>query len=202
MSQGKIEKIAERYNRLVGRYDVVDGFIPTKWRKLATGIAFGRVLEVGVGTGLNLPYYGQQCTEVMGIDISIGMLGKAREKSRLCVVTTKLEVMDIQSMPLAADSVDSVVATFVFCTVPDPLRGLQECYRILKPNGKLILLEHMGSENKLLRLVMDCLNPFTTSLLGDHINRDTDKIVACAGFTVIREEYLLGDVVRLIVAHK
>lgn len=195
-------KIAEKYNRLADRYDAIDWFIPSRWRRLVAGLAFGRVLEVGVGTGLNLPYYGKYCTEIHGIDISIGMLEKAKERISLCSVPTKLEVMDIQAISLESASIDSAVATFVFCTVPDFFQGLRECHRILKPGGRLILLEHMGSDNKLLRPLMNWLNPLTMRLMGDNINRDTAKKVANVGFNVERLENLMGDVVRLIVAGK
>lgn len=80
-------------------------------------------------------------------------------------------------MSLESASIDSAVATFVFCTVPDFFQGLRECQRIPKPGGRLILLEHMGSDNKLLRPLMDWLNPLTMRLIGDNINRDTAKAV-------------------------
>ena len=80
--------------------------------------------------------------------------------------------------------------------------GLWECYRVLRPGCKLILIEHMGSENRLFRPLMDWLNPFTVKLMGDHINRDTAIDVANAGFRVKVVENLLGNIVRLVVAEK
>lgn len=202
MDNAAIKEIADKYNRIAGNYDTVDWFIPSRWRRQAVGLACGRVLEVGVGTGLNFPFYADCCTEILGIDISSGMLGKAKERASLCKAPVRLEIMDVQDLPLDSDSFDSVLAAFVFCTVPNPLQGLWECRRVLKPGGKLILLEHTGSGNRVLRQFMDWLNPFTVRFLGDHINRDTAEVVVKAGFTVRTDNNLLGDIVRLVVAEK
>ena len=200
MEDSMIKEIADKYDRIAGLYDAVDWFIPSRWRRQAAAMVCGRVLEVGVGTGLNLPYYTDRCSGVLGIDISTGMLAKARERIPLCRVPVQLEVMDIQDLPLDSVSFDCVLAAFVFCTVPDPAAGLRECHRVLKPGGRLILLEHTGSESKLLRPLMDSLNPLAVRLMGDHINRDTAKEAVNAGFNVTGEKHFLGDIVRLIGA--
>ena len=194
--------IAEQYNRIAPIYDLVTWFIPSSWRRQAVGLARGEVLEVAVGTGLNLPYYGEDCTGVLGIDVSAGMLEQARERTASCRVPMRLAVMDVQALPLEEASFDCVLAAFVFCTVPDPAAGLRECCRVLKPGGRLILLEHMGSDNKLLRHLMDWLNPLTVRLMDDHINRDTVNEADRAGFRVERVHNLFGDIVRLVVAGK
>lgn len=202
MEGSKIKEIADKYDRIAGKYDTVDWFIPSRWRRQAAGLACGRVLEVGVGTGLNFPFYTDCCAEILGIDISSGMLAQAKERASLCKAPVGLEIMDVQDLPLDSDSFDSVLAAFVFCTVPNPLQGLRECRRVLKPGGKLILLEHTGSGNGALRQLMDWLNPLSVRFLGDHINRDTAEVVAKAGFTARTENNLLGDIVRLVVAEK
>ncbi len=202
MDNAATKGIAERYNRIAGRYDTVDWLIPSRWRRQAARLAGGRVLEVGIGTGLNLPFYSDRCQEILGIDISTGMLAKAKERVPLCRAPVTLAIMDVQALPLEADSFDSVLTAFVFCTVPEPAAGLRECRRVLKPGGRLILLEHMGSENKLLRQMMDWLNPLAVGLMDDNINRDTVKEAATAGFKGTMAKNLLGDVVRLVVAEK
>ena len=196
------QKIKSKYDKIASAYDAVDWFIPDKWRRRAACLAYGRVLEVGIGTGLNLPFYPDCCREIFGIDISPRMLDQAGERASLRKVPVKLEVMDVQDLPLDSDSFDCVLAAFVFCTVPDPFKGLRECHRVLKPGGKLILLEHMGSENKLLHQLMDWLNPVAVTIMGDHINRNTVDMVVAAGFRMHVVENLLGDVVRLIVADR
>lgn len=200
MPQQVMSKI--KYDDIAGKYDVVDLVIPSKWRHRAASLTYGRVLEVGIGTGLNIPFYPNHCQEIIGIDVSAPMLGQAAERVPLSKVPVKLQAMDVQNLLLPAGSFDCVLATFVFCTVPDPFQGLRECHRVLKPGGNLVLLEHMGSENRQLRQVMNWLNPLTVRLLGDHINRDTVKLVAAAGFRTQIVENLFGDVVRLVVAGK
>lgn len=202
MNDAASKEIAETYNRIAGSYDAVDRLIPAGWRRQATGRTFGRVLEVGIGTGLNLPFYTDRCRELLGIDLSAGMLARAEARALRVRLPVRLETMDVQALSLPADSFDCVLATFVFCTVPRPLAGLQECFRVLKSGGRLILLEHMGSANKLLRPLMDWLNPLTVRLLGDHINRDTVDTAVAAGFRLTEVKNLFGDIVRLAVAEK
>ena len=191
MDSEENERVKTQYDNIAGIYDVVDLLIPDAWRRRATGFAYGRVLEVGVGTGLNLPYYLKHCQEILGIDVSPRMLDRAREKAAQWKTPVKLEMMDIQDLPLSSGSFDCLIATFVFCTVPDPVKGLKECYRVLKPGGRLILLEHMGSDKKVLRRLMNWLNPIAVMLLGDHINRNTADLVTVAGFRTQIEEHLL-----------
>ena len=202
MDSEENERVKTQYDNIAGIYDVVDLLIPDAWRRRATGFAYGRVLEVGVGTGLNLPYYLKHCQEILGIDVSPRMLDRAREKAAQWKTPVKLEMMDIQDLPLSSGSFDCLIATFVFCTVPDPVKGLKECYRVLKAGGRLILLEHMGSDKKVLRRLMNWLNPIAVMLLGDHINRNTADLVTGAGFRTQIEEHLLWDIVRVIVADR
>ncbi len=202
MNSEENQRIKNQYDKIAGGYDAVDWFIPAAWRRKATRLAYGRVLEVGIGTGLNLPFYLDSCQEIFGIDVSPGMLDRASERASLCKAPVKLEVMDVQELPLDSGNFDCVLAAFVFCTVPDPFKGLRECHRVLKPGDKLILLEHMGSDKRLLRWLMNWLNPLAVMLMGDHINRNTAGMVAEAGFKTQTTENLLGDVVRLIVAER
>ncbi len=201
MSNNESQRVKDQYDKISGAYDaVIDRLIPDAWRQRATGFACGYILEVGIGTGLNLSFYPDSCKDILGIDVSLRMLDRANRKKALCKAPVKLEVMDIQALPLPSGSFDTVLASFVFCTVPDPAEGLRECYRILKPGGRLILLEHMISGKRLLQHLMNCINPLTVKILGDHINRNTLFLVTATGFRTQVVENLFGDVVRLIVA--
>lgn len=194
--------VAEQYDRIAVRYDAMVGIIPNKWRRKTANLACGHVLEIGIGTGLNLPFYTDSCSEIIGIDLSSRMLAIAKTRGQTCKIPVALEVMDVQDLKFPSESFDTVIATFVFCTVPDALRGLLECGRVLKPGGKLILLEHVRSKGVGLGKLMDLLNPLALWLINDHINRQTENEVARAGLRLSSVENLLGDIVELIVATK
>lgn len=152
-----------------------------------------------MGTGKNLTYYPAGCN-VTGIDLSPGMLEKAKGKSRVLNLPAKLLEMDVQNMEFSDKSFDTVVATCVFCSVPDPLKGLKEIRWVCKPNGKIILLEHVRSENPLLGKIMDILDPITVKMMGPHINRRTVETVHKAGFKVKSVEDQHLKILKFIVA--
>lgn len=196
----KNRNIKSKYDNIAGSYDLIDRIIPSVWRREATGFAYGRVLEVGVGTGLNLPFYPESCQEILGIDISKRMLDKARSKASDTKLPIRLELMDVLELPIDSDSYDCVLAAFVFCSVTNPVQGLKECRRVLKPGGRLILMEHMASDNRVLSALLNWFNPLTVRLLGDHINRKTVYLAANAGFRICETKNLFADLVRLVIA--
>jgi len=123
-----------------------------------------RVLEVGVGTGLNLPLYRRDC-EVTGIDISEGMLRKADERVRTYGMTnTKLMVMDASKLEFPANSFDRVIATYVISAVPDPVKTLLEMRRVCKPSGHLVILNHFKSDNPVVGMFEKLLAPVCTKI--------------------------------------
>ncbi len=171
-----------------------------RWRtRLRDHITGSRVLEVGVGTGKNFPYY-TQGVEIDAIDFSPRMLAKARKRVLKLNVSVKLHEMDVQDLNFPNDTFDTVFATFVFCSVPDPAAGLQELHRVCKPDGRLILLEHMRPENRLTGILFDILNPLVVRLVGANINRPTMDNIRQSGWRVLEEEHLSSDVVRWIEA--
>lgn len=193
------EIIRARYNRTAFFYDLMDKMIPDAIRKQAIGQACGKVLEVGVGTGKNLSYYHQDC-EVTGIDFSPRMLAKAKEKAKEIDVPVKLLEMDAQNMTFPDNSFDTVLATCVFCSVPDPVQGLKEVRRVCKNNGKIILLEHVRSDNPVLGWIMDALNPVSLYIIGSNINRRTVENVKTAGINIVKIEDRSGKIIKLITA--
>jgi phosphatidylethanolamine/phosphatidyl-N-methylethanolamine N-methyltransferase len=123
-----------------------------------------RVLEVGVGTGLNLPLYPRDC-HVTGIDISVEMLQKARERAKeLGMTDVTLGVMDASDLKFADDTFDHVLATYVISAVPDPVKTLLEMRRVCKPHGRLVMLNHFRSENPILGAVEWVLAPVFTRI--------------------------------------
>jgi phosphatidylethanolamine/phosphatidyl-N-methylethanolamine N-methyltransferase len=118
-----------------------------------------RVLEVGVGTGLNLPLYPRGCT-VVGVDISKEMLRKARQRiDELGLRNVGLEVMDASNLAFNDDSFDHVIATYVISAVPDPVKTLQEMRRVCKPRGHLVILNHFKSDNPVIGAMEEMLAP-------------------------------------------
>ncbi|HII14880.1 MAG TPA: class I SAM-dependent methyltransferase [Nanoarchaeota archaeon] len=191
------------YNRVSWAYDFFlwpfEKLVLGKWRKRFAGMAAGSVLEVGVGTGKNLPYYSKSA-KVTGIDISRGMLDKAIKRSKMQGIGCSLLLMDAGDMKLKSSSFDCVACMFVLCSVPDPVKALQEMARVCKPDGKIIMLEHVLSSNRLIALWQKIHNPIARWLFGDNINRDTNGNIRKAGLKIVLEENLaLKDVFKLVV---
>src|SRR5690625_4509738 len=134
--------------------------IRDSWRKDLLENLQGNILEVGVGTGANLAYYPSN-VHVTGIDFSPKMLARAHKKVHKSKAKITLKEMDIEQMDFPDHSFDVVVSTCVFCSVPNPIQGLQEIRRVLTPDGKVVMLEHMCSENNVMGTILDLLNPFT-----------------------------------------
>jgi len=193
-------KVRKRYDRIAPLYDFIDKVSMPHWmRKKAVSLASGKVLEVGVGTGLNLSLYPGNC-DVTAIDFSSEMIQKARLRIERMNIQVKLMQMDVQNLEFQDNSFDTVLATCVFCSVPDPILGLKEVRRACKKDGQIILLEHMRSENHVLGLMMDFLNPLFANTIGNNINRRTMDNIKKAGLHIKRVENLKGNIFKLIVA--
>jgi ubiquinone/menaquinone biosynthesis C-methylase UbiE len=161
-----------------------------------------KLLEVGVGTGKNLPYY-PEGIKATAIDISEKMLERARKRAQKLGQDAALLPMDAQALAFPDESFDVVVATFVFCSVPDPVLGLREINRVLKPEGRVVLLEHMCPRSPWLAKLFDRLNPLAVRLTGANINRRTVENVERSGLEIERVRELSGQgIVKLIVARK
>ncbi len=197
-------KIQHRYDRQASRYNFCEApaelFLrrgrPRLWRHISPG---SRVLEVGVGTGKNIPWHPPDVS-VTAVDFSPKMLARAVRQSRQHDPSPELALMDAQALGFADESFDVAVATCVFCSVPDPVLGLQEVRRVLRPGGQLLLLEHVRSGLPVVGRVMDLFNPVVVGMQGVNINRNTVENVKRAGFNVLEVEDLLLDIVKLIVA--
>lgn len=172
-----------------------------RWRKrvLEWIPAKAHILEVGVGTGKNLPNYLKH-HEVFAIDISARMLERAKGLAAKQSPAIHLAQMDVESLAFRSKVFDAVIATYVFCSVDNPLKGLRELKRVVKSGGTVVFLEHMRSENEFLGEAMDLVNPVVAQAFGPNINRRTVENIRQAGFKVFAEEYLLSSVFRIIVA--
>lgn len=161
----------------------------------ATG---GRILEIGAGTGKNLPLHPAGAT-VVATDLSAGMLARARAKTAGATGTVRFVVTDAEDLAFKDGVFDRVVATCVFCSVPDPVRGLREAGRVLRPGGQVVLLEHMRPGG-VLGTLFELLDPLMSRLMGPHINRRTTENVQKAGLRLLEERDVFSDWVKVIVA--
>lgn len=208
MTQRGKQHTRSRYDLIAPLYNVmewpVEQLLFKGWRKqLWDQITGPNVLEVGVGTGQNIPYYPEDI-EVTGIDLSPGMLKRAKQR-----LTKKqedhltLREMDAQQMDFTDNTFDEVISTFVFCSVPDPISGLKETLRVTKPGGKIYLLEHMRADSTALASAMDKLDSPIHYLSGVHIARQTVSNVTKAGWEIKNVRDLTsGGIVKMIEASK
>jgi len=175
-----------------------------KWRKQFWDKVEGpSILEIGIGTGKNISYYPQNIN-VTGVDLSTNMLKRARKiVENKHLENVHLHEMDAQQLDFPADTFDETVATFAFCSVPDPVEGLREALRVTKPGGKLHLLEHMLSHSSFLAGIMKTLDKPIHYLIGVHIARQTVENVQKAGWDLQSVQVLTSNgVFRMIEAVK
>ncbi|MBI2158602.1 MAG: class I SAM-dependent methyltransferase [Candidatus Rokubacteria bacterium] len=154
-----------------------------RWRRWLVAGARGRTLDVGTGTGRNLPLYAAD-VRVIGLEPYRGTLERARRRApRVPLVQASVE-----ALPFSDGTFDTVVTGLAFCSVPDAGRGLAEVRRVLRPDGRLRMLEHVRSATPWKARLQDRIQPCWTRLTGGcHPNRDTERAVEAAGFTIEAE---------------
>ncbi|MCW3477542.1 class I SAM-dependent methyltransferase [Limobrevibacterium gyesilva] len=164
-------------------------------RERIAGAAEGRVLEIGIGSGLNLPFYGPSVREVLGIDPSPALLAMAEPRCREAAFPVKLIEGTSEHLPLEDGSVETVVTTWTMCSVGDPLQALQEARRVLRTGGKLLFVEHGRAPEPGVRKWQDRLTPAWRRIAGGcHLNRKIDELIVAAGFRIdsLETGYLRG----------
>jgi len=130
------------------------------------------------------------------------MLRRANEKAKNYGGKIELRRENVHQLPFKSETFDTIFASLVFCTVADPMRGLQELRRVLKRGGRLLMLEHVRSKNRTLGYIMDRINPFVAKYGIDNVNRDTVESLRKAGFKILQDRNLAYDIVKAIIAVK
>ena len=193
------EIIKKTYDRSVKFFEFAErmmdrGRMP-EWRKMIWQNVEGKVLEVGVGTGANIKYYPDHL-DITSIDFSENMLDKAKQRAGILHKDVKLLQMDVQFLDFPDATFDTVIATCVFCSVPDPVKGLSELQRVCKKDGQILLLEHVRSKKTVIGSFMDILNPVIVKMVGLNINRNTADNLKKAGLSIDTETDLMLDIVK------
>jgi ubiquinone/menaquinone biosynthesis C-methylase UbiE len=157
--------------------------------------ARGDVLEIGIGSGLNLPFYSAQVRHVYGVDPSLELQRMARKRAAGRINVEFLPQSAEEPLPLAAATMDTVVITWTLCSIPNVGRALEQMKRVLKPNGQLLFLEHGRSSDPRVMTWQDRLTPLWKRISGGcHLNRKVDELITQAGFQIIELKtfYLAG----------
>ena len=187
------------YDRFAKGYD--KAFAPfekrffSQWRRETLSFlpANAKIVEIGAGTGANFKFYPKSKCAVAS-EISIKMLEIARQKTdEIYLVQT-----DAENLPFPVNYFDAALATLVFCSIPKPENAFAELKRIVKPNGRIVLLEHVRPKG-LFGYGFDFLNLFTSVLIEDHFNRETAKIAENAGLKILQVKEKAFGAVNLIV---
>ncbi len=167
-----------------------------KTRAQVVPLATGRVLEIGIGTGLNLSFYdATKVSEIIGVDPAVDMSKLARERAAKISIPVKTIALELGQIQAEDDSFDSIVCTFTLCTIPDAVAALKEMRRVLKPGGKLLFSEHGLAPDAPVVRWQNRITPIWKPLAGGcHLNRDIPALINAGGFTIqqLETSYLKG----------
>jgi len=206
-TEDKATEIAKkRWNRTAPLYDLLMAFVERvrlrKYRTLLwSRVESSRILEIGVGTGKNFPYYPTDA-EMDAVDFSEKMLERAEDRAKKQKVNVRLQQMDVQNLDFEDNTFDTVAATLVFCSVPDPVLGIREVERVCKPGGKVVLLENNFSSIPVLGWLVKLANPLAVRMIGADFNRHPVENVANSELELERVTNLGRGLWKLIEARK
>ncbi|WP_287799038.1 class I SAM-dependent methyltransferase [Acidiphilium sp.] len=165
------------------------------FRQRVVGAAVGKVLEIGLGSGLNLPLYGLNVRSVIGVEPSAELLAMAERQVGRARIPVELLEASAEALPLPSSSIDTAVTTWTLCTIPDAVQALREVRRVLKPGGVLLFVEHGRAPEPSVARWQDRLDrPWSRIAGGCHLNRPIDHLITDAGFRVetLRHERVAG----------
>jgi ubiquinone/menaquinone biosynthesis C-methylase UbiE len=189
---------AARYDRAM---DVLDRVLFDAGRRWAAEQARGSVLEIAAGTGRTSVHV-RRDTPVTVQDVSARMLARARDRAATAGRSVTVTVGDAQQLAFRDGSFDTVLCTLGLCTIPDDRRAIAEAWRVLRPGGQAVLLEHVRSSIPAVQWIQRLLDPFACLLAGDHLLRDPAPVLAEAGFEIVRVQRRAWGMVEQLVARK
>lgn len=192
------EKDAPKYDRSMGFYERV---LLGDARQWAAVRAHGDVLELAIGTGLNLPLYRSE-VRLTGIELSPAMLALAKRRAEELNLEVDLRLGDAEALEFRDASFDTVICTYALCTIPDDWKAVSEAHRVLRPGGRLVLAEHVRSPVWAIRAGQRLLEPLMVRFEADHLLREPLEHVRAAGFVVDELERTRLGIVERLAAHK
>ncbi len=201
------EKVRRTWAKQAARYDRSMSFFERKvfgsgHRRWACERATGDTLEVAIGSGLNLPLY-RDDVRLAGLDLSPEMLAIARQRTSLLGRDVDLREGDAHALPFGDEAFDTVVCTYSLCNIPDPRRAVAEMKRVLRPGGRLILVDHIASDVKPVLWLQKALELITARFEGDHLTRRPLDHVVAEGFEIAeRQRRGWANIVERLVALK
>jgi ubiquinone/menaquinone biosynthesis C-methylase UbiE len=197
----------QRYQRIAPFYDLLD--LPFEYRRyrrlrplLFEGLS-GRLLDAGVGTGRNFPFYPPHA-RVAAIDLSPAMLQRATRRLHTAAAPVELLQMDVTRLAFPDASFDAVVATFLFCVLPDAeqLPALRELGRVVKPGGAIRLMEYVRPQGTFRRAVTKLWEPWVNWAYGAGFDRRTEEWIGAAGLEIVDTRFVVGDLIKMISARR
>lgn len=193
-----------KWDAAAATYDLVNGFGPElRWgpvKRRLFGAMRGRILFVGIGSGQDVQFF-PAGRDIAAIDISGKMIAKAEPRAAAYDGRLELRQVDVHDLDYADQTFDQAFSSCTFCSVPDPVHGLEQIRRVLKPGGALHMFEHTGSRYFPFNVILDVMTPICRRI-GPELNRKTVENVERAGFSVVSVDHVYLDVVNAIHAVK
>ncbi|MDG5816068.1 class I SAM-dependent methyltransferase [Chitinispirillales bacterium ANBcel5] len=195
--------IRDKYDNFAPVYEhgekILELLLSSVRKTLHSKIKEKRILEVGIGSGRSINYY-KSSVQLTAGDLSVAMLRYAQRRALSRGITITFSSFDIENLPFKDSGFPAVLSSLVFCTVDNPVKGLVEIGRVLKPGGTLYMLEHVRPDHTPLAILFDWLNYVSVPLIGDHLNRSTTRLLNEANFRIHEEKCYYFGVFRLLTA--
>jgi ubiquinone/menaquinone biosynthesis C-methylase UbiE len=188
---------AATYDRSVG---ITERLLLGRFRQEYGALLSGETIEVGVGSGLNIPFYAPAVTRAVGVDLSREMLRHARERISQLGIPFALVQANAEALPFPDAAFDTVAISLALCTIPNPVNALLELSRVSRPGGRIVMLEHVRSSARPLAAMQSLLSPLNVRAIGCHLDRDTVGLAQSLGFAIDETRTRLFDAVRLVMA--